>query len=137
MHRPLIEFVHPEDVGRTLEEAAKVVRPDHQPGSRSRSTSPRTRSRSRGCGGLWWEATCSSTASRSSTIVGEVAHSARDRAVVRGILAIAREFDLPTVAEGVEDAETLRVLRHLGVDHVQGYLVGRPEPLSARSDPPH
>jgi EAL domain-containing protein (putative c-di-GMP-specific phosphodiesterase class I) len=31
-----------------------------------------------------------------------------------------------TVAEGVEDAETLEQLREIGVDFAQGYHLGRP-----------
>jgi EAL domain-containing protein (putative c-di-GMP-specific phosphodiesterase class I) len=37
-----------------------------------------------------------------------------------------------TVAEGVEDAQTLELLRGCGVDRIQGYLVGRPRPISNR-----
>jgi EAL domain-containing protein (putative c-di-GMP-specific phosphodiesterase class I) len=35
------------------------------------------------------------------------------------------------VAEGVEDAETLGLVRDFGVDLAQGYCVGRPHPLPA------
>lgn len=34
-----------------------------------------------------------------------------------------------TVAEWVEDAETLVLLRDMGIDLVQGYFLGKPEPL--------
>lgn len=57
-----------------------------------------------------------------------------DQAMVRSIVAIAKEFGLSTVAEGVEDDRTLEMLRGYGVDQVQGYLIGRPLPL-ARSVP--
>ena len=33
------------------------------------------------------------------------------------------------IAEGVETEADLEVVRRLGVDHVQGYLTGRPESL--------
>ena len=39
---------------------------------------------------------------------------------------LAKAFGMQTIAEGAEDDETLRLLRDLGVDHVQGYAVGRP-----------
>jgi EAL domain-containing protein (putative c-di-GMP-specific phosphodiesterase class I) len=42
-----------------------------------------------------------------------------------------RGFGQRTVAEGVEDAETLELLRTLGVDYAQGYAIGRPRPLGA------
>jgi len=49
--------------------------------------------------------------------------------VVRSIVGIAREFGLLTTAEGVEDAETRSRLIELGVDQLQGYLIGRPAPV--------
>ena len=36
---------------------------------------------------------------------------------------------MKTVAEGVEDAATLDLLRDLGVDRAQGYHIARPAPL--------
>jgi EAL domain-containing protein (putative c-di-GMP-specific phosphodiesterase class I) len=50
--------------------------------------------------------------------------------MVRSIVAIAREFGLRTVAEGVEDERALQLLRDYGVHNVQGYLMGRPRPLA-------
>jgi EAL domain-containing protein (putative c-di-GMP-specific phosphodiesterase class I) len=34
-----------------------------------------------------------------------------------------------TIAEGAEDEQTLVLLEGLGVDHVQGFAVGRPQPI--------
>jgi EAL domain-containing protein (putative c-di-GMP-specific phosphodiesterase class I) len=39
---------------------------------------------------------------------------------------------LPTVAEGIEDGDQLKLLRELGCSHGQGFLFGRPIPLRAR-----
>jgi PAS domain S-box-containing protein len=49
--------------------------------------------------------------------------------VVQAVVALAGGFKLKTVAEGVEDAETLDLLRELGVDFAQGYHIARPGPL--------
>lgn len=49
------------------------------------------------------------------------------RKVVRGILGMARAVGAQVVAEGVETLEQLRVLMDMGVDHVQGFLLARPE----------
>ena len=46
--------------------------------------------------------------------------------IVRSIVAIAHNFGMTTIAEGVEDQETLELLRELGVDGVQGYYIGYP-----------
>jgi diguanylate cyclase len=53
-----------------------------------------------------------------------------DLRIVRSIIDIAHNFDLHTVAEGVEDAATLELLQGLGCDVIQGYYTGRPMPLS-------
>ena len=42
---------------------------------------------------------------------------------------MAHALDRTTVAEGVEDAATLKLLRELGVDQAQGYFLGRPTPI--------
>jgi EAL domain-containing protein (putative c-di-GMP-specific phosphodiesterase class I) len=52
-------------------------------------------------------------------------------AVVSSVLALARGLGIVTTAEGVESAEQFEYLRTAGVDLVQGYLFGRPVPLSA------
>ncbi len=54
-----------------------------------------------------------------------------DRALVRGMTSIARELGMQTVAEGVEDATTFGILRDIGVDRIQGFLIGRPAPVAA------
>lgn len=46
--------------------------------------------------------------------------------VVSSLIQIARSLNKTTVAECVEDAATLDALRELGVDHVQGFHLGRP-----------
>jgi EAL domain-containing protein (putative c-di-GMP-specific phosphodiesterase class I) len=52
----------------------------------------------------------------------------RSQSVVAGIVALARGSDVETVAEGVNDRETLEVLKRLGVDLAQGFFIGRPSP---------
>ncbi|WP_229776329.1 sensor domain-containing phosphodiesterase [Deinococcus ruber] len=55
--------------------------------------------------------------------------------VVRGIVTLANAFDLPSVAEGIETPEQAQLLRTVGCAYFQGYLFGRPEPLSLSADP--
>jgi PAS domain S-box-containing protein len=64
------------------------------------------------------------------TFVRDLARTPEDQAMVRSVVAIAREFGLRTVAEGVEDAPALKLLREYGVHNVQGYLMGRPRPVT-------
>jgi PAS domain S-box-containing protein len=49
--------------------------------------------------------------------------------VVQAVVNLARGFGMHTVAEGVEDAETLSLLKTLGVNYAQGYHIARPGPL--------
>lgn len=65
-----------------------------------------------------------------TSFIHGMADNRSDRALVRSVIAIARELGLETVAEGVEDQATLELLRSFGVDHVQGYLIGRPQPVA-------
>lgn len=51
-------------------------------------------------------------------------------AIVSAITGMARTLDVTTTAEGVENEEQLALLRSAGCDQVQGYLLGRPRPLS-------
>lgn len=69
--------------------------------------------------------------------VRDLVHSAASRHVVSAVVSLASGFDLETVAEGVEDAETLELLQRLGVRHCQGYHLGHPAPIDAdaRSTP--
>jgi PAS domain S-box-containing protein len=60
--------------------------------------------------------------------------SSADRQVVAAIIGVARQFQIETIAEGVEDQATLDELRSLGVDYAQGYWIGRPAPLTASAN---
>jgi EAL domain-containing protein (putative c-di-GMP-specific phosphodiesterase class I)/DNA-binding NarL/FixJ family response regulator len=52
--------------------------------------------------------------------------SAESRAVVKSVVDLGASLGLVTVAEGVEDAETLEFLRDIGCDLAQGYHISRP-----------
>ncbi len=52
------------------------------------------------------------------------------KAVVASTLALAQGLGTVTTAEGVETEEQLEYMREAGVDLVQGYLLGRPVPVS-------
>jgi diguanylate cyclase (GGDEF)-like protein len=50
------------------------------------------------------------------------------RNIVAMIVSLAHALGLKVIAEGVEDDEQVRLLRDLGCDQIQGYLVSRPVP---------
>jgi EAL domain-containing protein (putative c-di-GMP-specific phosphodiesterase class I) len=58
--------------------------------------------------------------------------SPQDQLVVKALVELARGMGKQTIAEYVGDAATIELLRELGVDHAQGFEVGRPHPLSRR-----
>jgi EAL domain-containing protein (putative c-di-GMP-specific phosphodiesterase class I) len=56
--------------------------------------------------------------------------SQADRAIVRSILALARNLGLQVTAEGVETDRQRAVLRRLGCQQAQGFLMGEPAEAS-------
>ncbi|NMG31198.1 putative bifunctional diguanylate cyclase/phosphodiesterase [Aromatoleum evansii] len=60
-------------------------------------------------------------------IVG-MKHNDKDRALVRSIVALARDLGIRTVAEYVEDAEVLDKVIDQSIDLAQGYHIQRPTP---------
>jgi PAS domain S-box-containing protein len=62
--------------------------------------------------------------------VRDLIHSERDQHVVKAIVSLATGFGQQTIAEGVENEDTLTLLRQLGVTHAQGYYIGRPRPIA-------
>ena len=61
--------------------------------------------------------------------IHDLTTSATDKEVVKAIVGIARSLGKQTIAEGVENAETLALLREYGVDYAQGFHFARPRPL--------
>jgi diguanylate cyclase (GGDEF)-like protein len=50
-------------------------------------------------------------------------------AIVRSVTALAKSLGMITTAEGVETKEQMELVRMVGCTEVQGYYVGRPQPL--------
>ena len=64
-------------------------------------------------------------------IDGEFVRSMRthpaDAAIVVALVRLARDLGMRSVAEWVEDLETLKALKEIGVDYVQGYIISKPQ----------
>jgi EAL domain-containing protein (putative c-di-GMP-specific phosphodiesterase class I) len=70
--------------------------------------------------------------------VTDLTTSPTNQLVVKAVVDIARGLGKRTIAEFVEDAETLEMLRGMGVDFAQGFYVAKPAPLPLRHAPfPH
>jgi EAL domain-containing protein (putative c-di-GMP-specific phosphodiesterase class I) len=61
--------------------------------------------------------------------VRDLANDDIDHAMVNSINQIGHTMGVQTIAEFVETEETLEQLIHMGVDHVQGYQLGKPHPM--------
>lgn len=61
-----------------------------------------------------------------------IAHSSVDQAMVESMNQIAHALGKQTIAECVENAETLQILEQIGVDRAQGNYVGRPRETPLR-----
>ena len=62
------------------------------------------------------------------SFVRDLTSDPEDSAIVRAIVDMAHSLNLVTIAEGVENAEVLAVLRSFGCDEGQGYYFARPMP---------
>jgi diguanylate cyclase (GGDEF)-like protein/PAS domain S-box-containing protein len=60
------------------------------------------------------------------SFVQGMANDAIDRAMVQSMTDIAHSLGRVTIAEYVESREVLRLLKHIGVDYVQGFYISRP-----------
>jgi diguanylate cyclase len=61
--------------------------------------------------------------------ISNLNQNAQSATIVRAVIGLARGLDIPVVAEGVETKEQLEFLAAEKCDQVQGYLIGRPEPI--------
>jgi diguanylate cyclase (GGDEF)-like protein/PAS domain S-box-containing protein len=63
------------------------------------------------------------------SFIRELSRSSVDQQLVQAIVGVARALGKKTIAEFVNDAETVDLLRAYGVDFAQGFHIGRPAPL--------
>ena len=60
------------------------------------------------------------------SFVMTMASNQSDQIMVRSTINLAHELGLQVVAEGIEDQQTLDLLRGLGCDYAQGYHISKP-----------
>lgn len=70
------------------------------------------------------------------SFVRDLSTNPENRALVKAMTEVAHSLGKEVVAEYVESAEILAVLRELGVDYAQGFHIGRPGPELAEVSPP-
>jgi EAL domain-containing protein (putative c-di-GMP-specific phosphodiesterase class I) len=64
------------------------------------------------------------------SFVDRLGGESEDEALVRTIVRLGQRFGMATVAEGIEDEVQLGLLREMGCDQAQGYLLSRPLPAA-------
>lgn len=62
------------------------------------------------------------------SFIRQLAHSPNDRIFVKALNEVAVGLGKQTVAEFIENEETLQLLAGIGIDYAQGYHIGRPGP---------
>ncbi|WP_191602344.1 EAL domain-containing protein [Marinomonas algicola] len=63
------------------------------------------------------------------SFVSKMFETERDQKLLKNIVAIAKDLDLKTIAEGVETEAQQALLEQIGCISLQGYLFARPVPL--------
>jgi diguanylate cyclase (GGDEF)-like protein len=63
------------------------------------------------------------------SFIKDLAISEVDQHLVKAIVEVARGLGKETIAEFVQDQQTVTLLQEFGVDFVQGYYIGRPREL--------
>lgn len=58
----------------------------------------------------------------------EIVENEKTRAVVETIITLAKKLGMKTLAEGIETKEQLEILKEMGCNYLQGYLLGKPMP---------
>lgn len=64
-----------------------------------------------------------------SLFFNESENKRREEIIIKGIITLAKELNMKTVAEGIEKQEQVDFLREAGCDLIQGYIFYRPMPI--------
>jgi diguanylate cyclase (GGDEF)-like protein len=67
------------------------------------------------------------------SFVDELGQNMQSQAIIRAVIGLAHGLALPVLAEGVETTEQLNFLKRERCDEIQGYLIGRPQPIETYS----
>jgi predicted signal transduction protein with EAL and GGDEF domain len=63
------------------------------------------------------------------SFVMQLNESESDKIIVKSTIELGHNFQLRVIAEGVENEQSMELLRDMGCDYMQGYYLARPMPL--------
>ncbi len=63
------------------------------------------------------------------SFIRNLARDSVNQAMVTAMIKLARTLNFKVIAEQVEDSSAEEAARRMGVDYLQGYAIGRPQPL--------
>jgi diguanylate cyclase (GGDEF)-like protein/PAS domain S-box-containing protein len=69
------------------------------------------------------------------SFINNLASDTVNQAMVAAMIDLSRSLNFRVVAEQVEDQVSLDTVTRMGIDFVQGFIVGRPQPLSMVPNP--
>ncbi|MEP7030957.1 MAG: bifunctional diguanylate cyclase/phosphodiesterase, partial [Pseudolabrys sp.] len=64
------------------------------------------------------------------SFISDLDHNRSSMAIVRAVIGLGHSLEIPVLAEGVETESQRAILARKGCDELQGYLTGRPFPIS-------
>ena len=67
------------------------------------------------------------------TFISSVDSNQQSAAIVRAVLGLSNALRMPVIAEGVETERERKFLMQEGCREIQGYLIGRPQPIASYS----
>ncbi len=72
-----------------------------------------------------------SVAKIDKSLIDKAEHSDREQLVIRHLIDLCHDLNMHCVAEGIETKNQIELLKKLGCDRLQGYLIGKPMPAEA------
>ena len=66
--------------------------------------------------------------------IKDILNCKEDQIFVSSLIALAKSFNMKTVAEWIDNEETACYLRDLGIDYLQGYAMGKPKVVQLQSN---
>lgn len=69
-----------------------------------------------------------STLKMDRAFIQQLSDSSRSYSIVKSVISMGHGLNMHVIAEGIEHEDQVRVLRELGCDGVQGFLLSRPAP---------